>query len=237
MSTDIHALSGAYALDALDDDERAEFEKHLAGCPTCQAEVDSLREAAVGLAELTEVAPPAGLRERVLADASVVRPLPPLVLHSPRRRRWSALVAAAAAVILVGGGAAIWHPWTGSAPTPPSISAVDRVAQAPDAQRTTQTLADGGTVTVYRSAKLDKAAVVVKDLPTLPNGKVYEMWLQDTQGSMLPAGVVPAGVSSGEMVLNGSASTAVGAGMTVEPTGGSEAPTSAPVALLEFGSA
>ena len=51
--TDIHALSGAYAVDALDDDERAQFEAHLAGCPSCRSEVDSLREAAALLAETT----------------------------------------------------------------------------------------------------------------------------------------------------------------------------------------
>src|SRR6478735_6260370 len=69
MSSDIHALSGAYSLGALDSDERSEFEKHLADCPICRAEVDSLREAAAGLADLTETAPPPGLRERPLADA------------------------------------------------------------------------------------------------------------------------------------------------------------------------
>jgi hypothetical protein len=162
--------------------------------------------------------------------------LPPLVDRTRRPRRWGALVAAAAAVVLLGGGAVVWQPWEQGGPAP-SISAVDRVAQAPDAQRTTQTLADGGTVTVYRSVKLDEAAVVVENLASLPDGKVYEMWLQDAKGSMLPAGVVPAGVSSGSMVLEGSAAGAVGAGMTVEPAGGSEAPTSEPVALLPFAKA
>jgi anti-sigma factor RsiW len=37
--SDIHALSGAYAVDAVDDIERASFERHLASCPTCRAEV------------------------------------------------------------------------------------------------------------------------------------------------------------------------------------------------------
>ncbi len=38
--SDIHALSGAYAVDALDDIERAQFERHLAECAECRAEVD-----------------------------------------------------------------------------------------------------------------------------------------------------------------------------------------------------
>ena len=49
--TEIHALSGAYAVDALDDLERAAFERHLAECAECQAEVASLREAAAMIAE------------------------------------------------------------------------------------------------------------------------------------------------------------------------------------------
>ena len=45
MNADIHGLSGAYAVDALDDVERAEFERHLGQCPECQEEVASLRAA------------------------------------------------------------------------------------------------------------------------------------------------------------------------------------------------
>ena len=74
---DIHALSGAYAVDALDDIERAGFERHLAECADCRAEVASLREAAGLLAEDSAADPPAELRDRVLAGIRTVRPLPP----------------------------------------------------------------------------------------------------------------------------------------------------------------
>ena len=83
MSDDIHALSGAYAVDALDDVERARFERHLAGCSACQAEVESLVAAASELSVLTEVAPPASLRAKVLAEIATVRPLPPLTGTEP----------------------------------------------------------------------------------------------------------------------------------------------------------
>ncbi|TIC82877.1 anti-sigma factor [Nocardioides sp. GY 10127] len=76
--SDVHALSGAYAIDALDELERARFEQHLAECGTCRTEVDSLREAGALLAELEPLTPPAGLRDRVLAEAATVRPLPPV---------------------------------------------------------------------------------------------------------------------------------------------------------------
>ena len=38
MSADVHGLSGAYAVDALDEREREAFESHLAQCAECQAE-------------------------------------------------------------------------------------------------------------------------------------------------------------------------------------------------------
>ena len=71
---DIHALVGAYAVDALDDLERVAFERHLAGCDECQDEVTSLREAAGLLAETTTAQPPAALRDRVLADITKAPP-------------------------------------------------------------------------------------------------------------------------------------------------------------------
>jgi anti-sigma-K factor RskA len=79
MSDDIHALSGAYAVDALDEGERAQFEQHLAGCSACQAEVASLVAAATSLASLSDMAPPPSLRAKVLHGITTVRPLPPIV--------------------------------------------------------------------------------------------------------------------------------------------------------------
>ncbi len=77
--SDIHALSGAYAVDALDDIERASFERHLGGCATCRAEVASLRETAAALGDDVALAPPPELRAAVLDGITRVRPLPPVV--------------------------------------------------------------------------------------------------------------------------------------------------------------
>ena len=74
---DIHGLSGAYAVDAVDDVERTRFEAHMAGCSQCRAEVSSLRAAAAELSSTTMTTPPSSLRASVLRDISAVRPLPP----------------------------------------------------------------------------------------------------------------------------------------------------------------
>ena len=39
MSTDLHTLSGAYALNALSPEEAEEFRKHLEACAACRQEV------------------------------------------------------------------------------------------------------------------------------------------------------------------------------------------------------
>ena len=80
---DIHKLTGAYAMDALDELERARFEQHLAQCDDCRAEVAELRETAALLSETVAVPPPASLRDSVLAGISQVRPLAPEVPASP----------------------------------------------------------------------------------------------------------------------------------------------------------
>jgi anti-sigma-K factor RskA len=232
--SDIHALSGAYAIDALDDIERAQFERHLAECAECRAEVESLREAGGLLAEAVATAPPPSLRDKVLADIATVRPLPPVTAPATRQRRRfrpAALVAAAAAVIALGVGAAVVQPWDdGSSQT--QLSAVDQVLQAADAEEYTQTLAGGAEATVVRSRDLNKAVIVTSDMPPPPDGKVYELWLDHEGIGMVPAGLMGAGQD--ELLLEGDPATALGAGITVEPEGGSDEPTLPPVTLFEF---
>ncbi|MGW5157309.1 anti-sigma factor domain-containing protein [Nonomuraea wenchangensis] len=69
MDDDLHALSGAYAVDALPYAEWTLFEEHLRGCAGCGTEVRRLRETAARLAGAVAVHPPAGLRTRLLAAA------------------------------------------------------------------------------------------------------------------------------------------------------------------------
>ena len=284
MNDDIHGLSGAYAVDAVDGEERVAFEEHLAVCSQCRDEVETLRAAAGELAGLTEVTPPPSLRAAVLRDISSVRPLPPVfdqpegslqlaepavamgpvpeapVTEAPvteaketvnpapdapaasvgapdelaQRRarrlatpaRWLIGVAAAALLAL----AVVWQPWHSSTP----LDATQRVLAAADAQRFAKTL-DGARATIVRSPSLGKAVIIADNMPAAPAGHVYEVWLQHKDGSMVKAGLMPEGSQKQvSMVLDGDASQAVGAGITVEPAGGSTSPTTPPIALFPF---
>ena len=228
--SDIHALSGAYAVDAVDDIERASFERHLASCPTCRAEVASLREASALLADAATTTPPPELRDAVLSGITRVRPLPPVTVGGPvHRRRWFPALVAAVVLALVGVGGAVWQPWRDD--TSVQVSVTDQVLQDPDAERFTQELPNGATATVVRSAKVDRAVLVTEDMPPPPDGKVYQLWYQSPSRHMTSAGLMPDGADTA--LLEGNANDAVGAGMSLEPAGGSDQPTEV-VALFDF---
>jgi anti-sigma-K factor RskA len=232
--SDIHHLTGAYALDAVDDIERARFEQHLAECEDCRLEVASLREAAGLLSETTAVTPPPALRESVLAGISQVRPLPPIVHRTPVvQRRWFPLLVAAAVVAILGVGAALWQPWAPSQDS--SLTAAEQVLEASDARSVAVDLGDAGNATVTRSESLGKAVITTDDMAPAPSGKVFELWLQ-VDGEMVPAGLMPPGEDN-QVVLEGDATTATAVGITVEPEGGSDQPTTEPIALFDFSQA
>ena len=63
-------LAAAYALDALDVEERRAFEGHLATCAACRDSVAELGRVSASIGFAAEpIAPPASLRERTLARA------------------------------------------------------------------------------------------------------------------------------------------------------------------------
>src|SRR5262245_59797126 len=116
--SDIHTLSGAYALDAVDDIERMAFARHLEECPACVQEVAELAETAARLADAATVTPPARLRARVLDEIGRTRQVPPVILRPergagnarrPTNQRWrrAGVAVAAALVLLAAGGGAL----------------------------------------------------------------------------------------------------------------------------------
>lgn len=233
--TDVHALVGAYAVDALDDLERAAFERHLAECDECRAEVASLREAAALIAETTTAEPPAELRDRVLAGIATVRPLPPEVVPVTTHRRRTArfLVAAAAAAVIGAGGIVVaQQPWDDASQTVPSVA--DQVLQASDARESKLEFKDGSTAIVTHSDSIGASVITTDDMAAPPEGKVFQLWYDQPGQGMVSAGLMPVKPDQ-TVVLEGDASTATAVGITVEPEGGSTQPSGEPIALFDFG--
>src|SRR5262249_20405949 len=104
---------------------------------------------------------------------------------------------------------------------------------ASDVQSFDVPLTGGGSATIYRSKKLNEAAIVTKGMPAAPADHEYVLWLQHGD-MMVPAGVMPAGPDN-SVVLSGDAASANGAGITVEEAGTSPTqPSDDVVALVPF---
>ncbi|MFD6055746.1 anti-sigma factor domain-containing protein [Agromyces sp. NPDC060279] len=256
----LRALAAAYALDALDGDELRRFEAELARSPELRAEVDGFRAVAAGLgAETPEIAPPPSLKAGLFARLDETPQLPavdaeplaepvaapePIAAPSPvseaseppvdelaarrRRRRLVASLAAAASVAILAIGVVIGIGWSG----PNGWGAQRELAAleaAPDAQRQTVEVSGGGEVTVLWSAELGRSAVMADGLPELGSTHDYELWYIDEAGPA-PAGLVGA---NSWRVLEGDFVDGMVVGLTVEPAGGSEQPTTEPIAAVQ----
>jgi hypothetical protein len=95
-----HTDVGAYSLGLLEEQDRAAFEDHLAGCASCSAELAELSP----MKALLRGVEPAGAPGGDQAEGNVTRLISRRVTQERRRRRWQVAVGAAAAVVLIGGG-------------------------------------------------------------------------------------------------------------------------------------
>ncbi len=108
---ELDALLGAYALDALDGEERALVEAYMEQNPRARAEVDELRESAgaLALAPVDDLRAPEGLWDRIAASIAEEEdePVAPVSLDEQRARRRKlttragALLAVAASIVVV----------------------------------------------------------------------------------------------------------------------------------------
>ncbi|MFE6766085.1 anti-sigma factor domain-containing protein [Streptomyces sp. NPDC057689] len=246
----LHTLTGAYALHALPDTERRDFERHLGDCEACSVEVREFSETATRLGLAAAAPAPRELRERVLREITAVRQEPPAVSRRERtsdRRsgaaRWSRFALAACLAGAVGlGGIAVWqHQEARDArqqadATRRQADQVARVLAAPDAKTSSGTLEDGAQGTVVVSRSEDRAVFLATGLADAPSGKVYQLWFDDG-GTMRSAGLMRASGPSSTTyttLLDGPVDGATGMGITVEPAGGSARPTSDPLALMKL---
>jgi anti-sigma factor RsiW len=249
---DMHALVGAYALDALDDAERERFERHLRRCRACQDEVRGFAATAAALGRAAAAEPPSGLKERVLAGVAVTRQLPPVTRARGWRRAlawtgWTAggttrtfgmnlkiatgvaAVAVAAAVAL----AVITIGTNDSLNTERAHSqAIAAVLAAPDARIVTGPTSAGGTATVVASLRAGEIVFTSSGLRVLPSSEVYQLWFLGP-GSARSAGLVPpASGGTSAPVLAAGLATGDRVGVTVEPAGGTTQPTTTPIVVL-----
>jgi anti-sigma-K factor RskA len=217
----LHELTAAYALDALDERETAEYEGHLARCERCREELTGFRETASSLAyAVAAPEPPADLRERILARAVDERPN--VVPLRPRWRSFPGALAAVAACAALGFG--LW-----SASLSRSLEAEreanDEFAQAAailadPAARRVPLSGEHGTLVVRDTGQ---AALVLRRLPRAPEGKTYEAWVIEG-GKPRPAGLFEGGSGPQAVVLDEPVPEGAQVAATIEEAGGVDAP-------------
>ena len=251
---DLLALGAA---GALSDDEYRVLDELLAADPELAREYAELQTSAATLAEVSSEAPPPQLRASVLeairgvdqlpgpgasdatggpepepavvSDADVVAP-PPVEHHRPsnvvpiHHRRWMLPATAAAAVVMLLVGGLI----------------INRDADAP-ADRMAEVLNDDDAVTIVLDGSLsglrlvasereDAAVLTGSGLERPDAGLVFQLWAIHDEQMVGMGTFMPAATGEVELFVEGAGDDAEWA-VTVEPEGGSDQPTTDPVAF------
>ena len=231
-------LKDAYVLGALAEEERREFEAYLAAHPERQAEIEDLG-AVAGLLALSpqEHEPPPELRSRIMeaVGGEAVRP------RASRRSPFAwigellsvrSLALGAAALLVIG-----LFSWSmllrGEVQDLQGrVQSLQSQPQGPQMA----TLGGAGTEQGARAELVtlegDWAVLVVEDMPPVPEGKTYQIWVIEDDvpkpsGLFKPrqdsvAAVVEHPLGGGDVIA-----------VTVEPEGGSAKPTSDPLLVAE----
>lgn len=252
MSPDIHTLTGAYAVNALPDDERRFFEEHLAACDSCAQEVAELQATAARLGAASSVAPPPGMRDAVLARIADVRQEAPEVSDergtspgagapssTPPRRWLTAVLAPAAAVLAIAilGLSAIVANLNGRIDQlEATTDQVTNVLAAEDAQTIDIDTGGDETARLIMSPSRNEAVFLVDGMAAAPADHDFVIWLIDGEGEAEPAGTFEVDERGrATRVLAGDLASAAALGVTVEPSDEPiSEPTSDPLMVAEM---
>jgi anti-sigma-K factor RskA len=248
-----------YAVGALDPGEERDLEAHLRSCAECQSELAAFRgDAALLALSAVGPAPPQRARQRLVAAiASEPRKQPvwPEMILGTLRPRWLAFVPMAAAVLLAIFSLMLWRVES------KLQSRLDRtqaelqdtqeqlqkdeelvaLLNSPESMRVTLVAAKSPpqpqVKTVY-SPKMGRLLLVAGNLQSLPQNKVYELWLLPTNGGApMPAGTFRTdaqGNATMDHMMPEAGIAAKGFAITMEPEGGSATPT-LPILMINAG--
>ncbi len=237
-------LKDAYVLGALPEEERLEFEQYLVAHPDLQVEIEELSTIAGLLAfSPQEQEPSSDLRRRIMDTVEAEAVHPAEVVH-PRasRRSWLAglweavgprdLALAAAAMLVIG-----LFSWSmllqGEVRDLQSrVQSLQNQPQGP------QMIALGGAGTEQGArAELvtlegDRAVLVAENMPPVPEGKTYQIWVIKGDTPQ-PSGLFEPKGDSVAAVVEKPVERADAVAVTVEPEGGSKKPTTEPMLVGE----
>ncbi len=233
---------GAHVLGALTPVETAAFEAHLASCEGCRREVQAYRAVGDGLLHATGAhPPPPRLRANLIAALAERREQP---AASPRRFSFARAGALAGMVLVVGLSAAMITQVFFLRQQVNALGEQLRVNQTalalvayPGARSVPVTGENaGGTVVVDSDQSV--GVLIAWGLPALEASRTYQVWLIAPDGSRTSGGTfaVTRTMPYTSVVFHSQAPMSAfrGLGVTVEPAGGSPAPTGPRVLGADF---
>ena len=187
---EIKDLLAAYAIDAVDDDERRAIDEYLAHDPEARAEVNGLQHSASYLAH-TGGPPPPGVWERLESQIhESIRadvPPPPRLVPKARRqaspRRWQWIAAAASVVALAFGAVLVFGGGSDSGGSDGTAALAKSAENAAGARKATL-VDDSGAVLAHAVVLPDGTGYLTSDLPALPAGRTYQLWGVDNRNTI-----------------------------------------------------
>ncbi len=224
-------LLSAYSLGALAEPDAVALRVHLDECEACRRYLQWLQPAVDILpASVEQLRPSPKVREAILAEVNADAEASSVVSAAPEPRparpAWPALILrpvtgfAAAALLVAGIAGYLIHAPSGAEHT--------TIAAQP-----TGSVARGEVV-----ASLDRVdgsgTLVVDHLPRLPNGRVYEVWVQ-RGAEMSPESTFVLRRDGTQQAAVGNLDGADAVLVTQEPHGGSDAPTTRPLLRADLG--
>ncbi|MGC2486077.1 MAG: anti-sigma factor [Acidimicrobiales bacterium] len=242
---DAYELLAPLALDALDGDIRGDVEAHVETCAECQSELDGLREVASALGTSVET-PPEDLWAKIAsrlydADRSGAASLPPLLSDYPasqaRRHRLvrrarvvvsATLLAAAAAIIALAINLAGDNGQVSNLQSALASSATQQALVTPGHRIVRLTSANDRVLATFVVLQDGTGYLVNSKMAPLPTGETYQLW-GIVGNKPVSIGVMGSDPDHVAFTL-ASSPRPTEFGVTVEPAGGSQTPSSPMVA-------
>jgi anti-sigma-K factor RskA len=112
-------------------------------------------------------------------------------------------------------------------------SSLAEIEASPDSQRAAAQTATGQDATLVWSGELGLSAIIVEDLPALGDDEDYQLWYIGAAGPISAGTFDSDGSGTVWRVLDGTMTAGDTVGVTVEPKGGSEQPTTDPIVAIQ----
>lgn len=258
-SDDMLDLVAVYALGTLPPADAARVRAHIKQCPECAAEYDALRPAVNALAQSAEACndPATGttfpselIKARVMKTVRGEALQEAIPLREKRMRAivWPAYVVAAASVAL-----SIWAASENFLTGAKLTSAQEQVAQLSAQVKAADSQAAGEKITIADLMNSDSQRFAVSNgevvrhgdriyiamhsMPMPPKGHVYQAWMLHKGAKEMTPGATFMPQTGGVAVISlpARASAMAAVAVSVEPEGGSKAPTTKPEFVVKFG--